>query len=235
MLPISNSACDVLMRIFTPNARDCISLSELRTLVENIDTFYMSEEKIATSSRHVKNTWRVCKPGHRVLEIESPKVLVEKGGRETVTDSLWDDSDDSNERQGGLETGVLRQMEEGAVRRLREHVSVRILRDDETTEESVEVQVEEANHDSPLQLPTVDYTFSDTPESSDILVTPENRGQDAPQIMGLQSDANISELVLAPINIPRKRSRRKSAVSMLGAILTMNFRARSRNIHRGRT
>lgn len=53
MLPISSSADFILRRIFT-NDEHRVSLSKLRRLILDVDTFFMSDEEIGSSSTYVQ-------------------------------------------------------------------------------------------------------------------------------------------------------------------------------------
>ena len=52
--PISEAAEDILHKILTPNPKHCIGLLELRKLVEEADTFFMTEAEIAQSSETLR-------------------------------------------------------------------------------------------------------------------------------------------------------------------------------------
>ncbi|KAI0076528.1 Pkinase-domain-containing protein [Panus rudis PR-1116 ss-1] len=55
MLPISEGANNILTKIFTFQERDRISLSTLRRMIVELDSFFMSPEEIARSNAQVRN------------------------------------------------------------------------------------------------------------------------------------------------------------------------------------
>lgn len=118
MLPVSKPAETILQRIFTIFPDDCIDLPTLRQLIEDIDTFYMSDEELAHASSHAVAVYMAYQPPPSLEENdesagESESIMESISLEDGDTGSLVDDSDDSNEHSNGITTGALLRMEEG--------------------------------------------------------------------------------------------------------------------------
>lgn len=119
MLPISEGAHEILQRTLALDPKNAIDLRSLRRLVEDLDTFYMNEEDVRAAGGHIEETWnkyspqpagprRVC-PG----QTGSSVIMVPS------SNSLQDDSDDSDERPAGVDSFMLNRLEQGQpVRRI---------------------------------------------------------------------------------------------------------------------
>ncbi|GBE87649.1 kinase-like domain-containing protein [Sparassis latifolia] len=113
MLPISESTHRILHAIFTSDPGAAIELPALRQLVENTDTFYMSQEEIAASNEHVQSAWESYRSPNSPLMKDDSDDSDEWTTSESSLSSLEDDSDDSDEHSDGVESQSLLNVEEG--------------------------------------------------------------------------------------------------------------------------
>ena len=124
VFPISTAMNDLVRRVLTMDPDDYISLDEFRTGIHEIDTFWMTQEEIQASDEVVQYIWHSYQPR------EEPQLLretlqsstdddgdvLESETSSESTNSLLDDSDDSDERVAsspGVPTQSLLQVEEG--------------------------------------------------------------------------------------------------------------------------
>ena len=109
-LPISAEANFILQRIFAPHEPDAITLSNLRCLIKGVKSFWMTEEEIATMGAVMTKIQRPYLYG------DSDSGSSDEGDErryEDATDSLEDDSDDSDEHSNGVRSRSLLAIEEG--------------------------------------------------------------------------------------------------------------------------
>lgn len=69
MLPVSRSAARVLRRVLADDPLERIDLPSLRRLVEEVDTFFMSEEDVAASSDPVQAAWMAYRPHEKIIPL----------------------------------------------------------------------------------------------------------------------------------------------------------------------
>ncbi|KAI0635232.1 kinase-like domain-containing protein [Trametes polyzona] len=93
VLPISKGFDDILRRIFTIIPDDSLSLAEIRREVRNLDTFYMAEEDIRSSTCDVKYMWHWYFPRQASLPSQAVSTNSE-GGLDSWTSSESSESDD---------------------------------------------------------------------------------------------------------------------------------------------
>lgn len=121
-LPISKEASYICQRIFTENEDDTIDLVELRELALGVEEWWMSEEEIAESDEHLK---RVANGYRRVDPRPSTSYASNFSSvSNDESNSLADDSDDSNEHSNGIRSASLLAVEEGRMERKTEESMV---------------------------------------------------------------------------------------------------------------
>lgn len=111
-LPISNQTDHILQRIFSNYGDKCVDLEELKWLVENVDNFWMSEDEVSEGERHLKrvyNNYRQETPAYHVAK----ESLDTWSSDSDDSNSILDDSDDSDEHSIGLHSPSLLALEEG--------------------------------------------------------------------------------------------------------------------------
>jgi hypothetical protein len=112
-LPISEEADYILQRIFTNEESDVICLEELRQLIEGVAHFWMSEDEITGSERHLQ---RVAENYQRQdLDVPTPYSWSSDSSWDSEFNSLEDESDDSDEHSIGMHTDSMLAMEEGCI------------------------------------------------------------------------------------------------------------------------
>ncbi|PSR71433.1 hypothetical protein PHLCEN_2v12700 [Hermanssonia centrifuga] len=108
VFPISQEAEDILRIVLCLDEQDVISLSSLRRIVENTRTFFMTEEEVANAGACVKHIARsYLRPRRQVEQYREPE--------KDESNSLEDDSDDSDEHSIGIRSRSLLAVEEGRI------------------------------------------------------------------------------------------------------------------------
>ncbi|OCH93323.1 Pkinase-domain-containing protein [Obba rivulosa] len=111
MLPISKGANEIFKRMLTLDPEEAVDLYTLRGLVQNLKTFYMSEEEVRAVGGHVEQIWNFYSPKNSTRTPGVPPGG--KGAPSTTSNSLEDDSDDSDERLAGINSSMLDMTERG--------------------------------------------------------------------------------------------------------------------------
>lgn len=113
VFPISKEANFVLQRILCAEPEDCITLANLRRLIQSVRTFWMTEEEIASAGPMLRNVAKAYLYEDSELSEEGERFSSEGSSESSSGDSLEDDSDDSDEHSQGVHSHSLLAVEEG--------------------------------------------------------------------------------------------------------------------------
>ncbi|KAF7797078.1 hypothetical protein EIP86_008270 [Pleurotus ostreatoroseus] len=113
VFPISKEANFVLQRILCAEPEDCITLANLRRLIQSVRTFWMTQEEIASAGPMLKNVAKAYLYEDSELSEEGERFSSGGSSESSSGDSLEDDSDDSDEHSQGVHSHSLLAVEEG--------------------------------------------------------------------------------------------------------------------------